>query len=260
MSDHPTPSETDLHDVAALADGSLDLSRREEVEARIAANPELTAELARQRRSIELVVQAQRTVQAPPALRQRVAAERARRRPLVSFGRWGLAAGVAGIAAAVLALFLVLPSGISGDKLIAQATAAQTRPVERPAPQEASATLLAFERFGVTFPAYRTKFKWDAVGERADRAEGREIATVFYRKADAAIGYSVISGDTIDPPANSRALQQEGTTVNVLRDGERTVVVFTRQGRTCVVSGTGVAEADLIELAAWKGKGTVPFA
>ena len=260
MSDHTAPTETDRVDIVALADGSLDPMRREAVEARVAADPSLAAELERQRRALALIVQAQRTVQAPAGLRERIGAERLRRRPLVSSRRWGFAAGGVAIAAAVLALFLVLPGGVAGDTLVAQATAAHSRPVERPAPQEASATLLAFERYGVAFPAYRTKFQWDAVGERVDRADGRDIATVFYRKDDAAIGYSVISGDAVDPPKNSRAVTQEGSRVHVLSDGSRTVVVVTRQGRTCVVSGSGVDEATLIELAAWKGKGTVPFA
>lgn len=259
MSELTPPTEADLLDLTALADGSLDPARRDGVEARVAADPVLAVELERQRRALALIVHSQRTVQAPATLRERVGAERMRRRPLFSFGRLGFAAGGVAIAAAVLALLLVLPSGVSGDRLVAQATAAQSRPVERPAPQEASPTLLAFERFGVAFPAYRTKFQWAAVGERADRADGRDIATVFYRKADASIGYSVISGDSVDPPKGSRAVVQEGSTVHVSRDGARTVVVFTRQGHTCVVSGTGVAEATLVELAAWKGKGTVPF-
>ena len=54
-------------------------------------------------------------------------------------------------------------------------------------------------------------------------------------------------------------MRQEGSTVRVVTQGERTIVVVERSGRTCVVSAVGVPEATLVELAAWKGKGTVPF-
>lgn len=262
MSDLHPPTEQDLQDVAALADGSIDPSRRAAVEARVQASEELTAELARQRSVLDLVVQAQRTVGAPASLRQAVGAERIRRRPLFAPRRLGLAAGgLAVVAAALVAALLVLPGGVSGDVLVAQATAAHSKPVERPAPQEQAGapTLLDFERFGVVFPAWRTEFEWDAVGERDDEAEGRQIATVLYRKAEKSIGYSVISGDRIEFPANARVVDQDGTTVRVRTDGDRVVVLFERQGRTCVMSGVGVPEATMVELAAWKGKGTVPF-
>jgi hypothetical protein len=168
---------------------------------------------------------------------------------------------VALAAAALIVVLLVLPGSVPGDTIIAQAAAAHGKPVERPAPQEQAQqpTLLDFERFGVTFPAWRTKFKWEAVGERTDRVEGREIATVLYRKGENTVGYSVISGKTLEIPEGARSFQQEGSTVRVLTLGDRTVVVFERLGRTCVVSAVGVAEDRLIELAAWKGKGTVPF-
>ena len=261
MSDAPQHSEQDLQDVAALADGSLVSARRVEVEERVAASPQLTQELARQRRVLEAVVAAQRRVQAPPSLRKAIAAERIRRRPLFSFGRLGFAAGgVALAAAALVVVLLVLPGSVPGDQIIAQAAAAHGKPVEGPAPQEKTATLLAFERFGVSFPAWRTTFRWDAVGVRADRANGRDIATVLYRKNGKAVGYSVISGDRLNPPKGARAVQREGSTVRVFSQGARTIVVVERHGHTCVVSAVGVPEATLIQLAAWKGKGTVPFA
>lgn len=260
MPDLSQHSEQDLQDLAALADGSLVATRHGEVEERVAASPELTQELARQRRALGLVVAAQRRVQAPPSLRQAVTAERTRRRPLFSLGRFGFAAGgVALAAAALVVILLMLPGSVPGDQIIAQAAAAHAKPVQGPAPQEKTPTLLAFERFGVAFPAWRTKFQWDAVGERADRADGRDIATVLYRKKGKAVGYSVISGDRLDPPKGSHAVRQEGSTVRVVTQGKRTIVVVERSGRTCVVSAVGVPEATLVELAAWKGKGTVPF-
>ncbi len=187
-------------------------------------------------------------------------AGRVGRRPL-SFGRMGFAAGgVALVAVVLVVIMLVVSRSVPGDQIIAQAAAAHAKPVERPAPQEQSPTLLAFERVGVTFPAWRTTFRWDAVGERADRAEGRDIATVLYRKDGNAIGYSVISGTGLNAPTGATSVVQEGSTVRVITRGGRTIVVFDRHGHTCVVSAVGVPQATLVELAAWKGQGTVPFA
>jgi hypothetical protein len=39
----------------------------------------------------------------------------------------------------------------------------------------------------------------------------------------------------------------------------REVVTWLRGGRTCVLSGDGVSSATLLELAAWKGMGSVKF-
>ena len=37
------------------------------------------------------------------------------------------------------------------------------------------------------------------------------------------------------------------------------MVTWLRGGQTCVLSGEGVSEATLLELAAWKGLGSVKF-
>jgi hypothetical protein len=36
-------------------------------------------------------------------------------------------------------------------------------------------------------------------------------------------------------------------------------VTWERHGRTCVLSGAGVAATKLLDLAGWKGLGAVPF-
>lgn len=261
MNDHdPTLTEQDLADLAALADGSLDASRVAGVEERIAASPAMGAEFARQRRAIDRVVAAQRQVGAPAKLRAKVTAERARRAPVVRLPRFGLAAGGAAlVAVALVVVFFVLPGGVNGERLIAAAAATHGNIPERPAPQEASPTLLDFEKSGVAFPAYRTKFGWDAVGERDDRVEGRDVATVIYRKGDRAVGYSVVAGGTVSPPKSARTVVQEGNTVRVFNDGPRTIAVVERQGHTCVLSGVDVPDRTIVELAGWTGKGTVPF-
>ncbi len=260
MSDEPRITEADLADIAALADGSMPADRREDVRERIATSPELTAELARQTRATELVAHAQRQVSAPAGLRARVGAERTRRRPLVSPRRLGFATGgiAVAVAAVILALF-VIPSGVTGGTLLAEAAATHARASERPAPPPRNAALLDLERFGVMFPNWTGEFEWTAVGARDDRVRGRDVATVTYRKGDATLGYSVISGDRVDAPGSARALIRDGVPLRVFRDGDRTIVVFDRGSRTCVVSGVGVPEDTLTKLAAWKGSGALRF-
>jgi hypothetical protein len=74
---------SELAELAALADGSLAPKRRAALEARVAADSELADRLAEQRRAVALARSAAAEVEAPPALRARVAKpSRARRAPM----------------------------------------------------------------------------------------------------------------------------------------------------------------------------------
>jgi anti-sigma factor RsiW len=66
-------------ELAALADGSLAPARQEELEARVAASPELRARLAEQQHAVALARTAVEGVEAPPALRARLDAQRVAR-------------------------------------------------------------------------------------------------------------------------------------------------------------------------------------
>jgi hypothetical protein len=44
-----------------------------------------------------------------------------------------------------------------------------------------------------------------------------------------------------------------------LRDGQRDVVVFTRQGHTCVLAGHVMSRHTLERLATWRGDGSIHF-
>lgn len=260
MREVPTISDSDLADIAALADGSLPGERVDEVRARVAASAELTAELQRQRRATTLVAAAQRRTRAPAELRARVGAERMRRRPFIAGRRIGLATGGIAVAAVALVIaLLVIPSGVTGERLLAEAAATHAKPVEGPAPQPLTPTLLDKEAFGVAFPDWRSEFQWEAVGVRADRVQGRDVITVSDRKDDATVGYSVISGDPVDVPESVRTVDRDGVPVHLFRDGDRTIAVFERGGRTCVMSAVGVPDETLVKLAAWQGDGTIPF-
>ena len=74
--DSPEIKAEDLRDLSALADGSIDPTRRDAVEARIAASPELSALYAREARIVDVIHSARATDRAPDALRARIAAQR----------------------------------------------------------------------------------------------------------------------------------------------------------------------------------------
>jgi hypothetical protein len=243
-------------ELAALADGSLSSERQALLEERVAASPELQSALEEQRRAVAAVRGID--VEAPAGLRARVEAQRrARIRPR----RLALGVGFATAAAAAAVLLLVtLPGGVSGPSLAEAATLA-TRPAVEPSPPPLAAEpkLLDANVEGVAFPAWEEKFGWKTAGARADTLDGRETETVFYEKNGKRIGYTIVGGDALDVPADTHPAKREGTPVIVLQAGDRSVVTWERNGRTCVLSGKGVPAGTLVKLAAWKGKGAVDF-
>jgi len=96
-----------LAELAALADGSLPPERRAVLEARVAASSELADRLADQERAVTLTRTAAAEVEAPPALRARIQAQRHQRRMPVSrrLGAVGAAAAVAVVVVIGLAVF-----------------------------------------------------------------------------------------------------------------------------------------------------------
>jgi hypothetical protein len=97
----------ELAELAALADGSLPPERRAVLEARVAASSELADRLADQERAVTLTRTASDEVEAPPALRARIQAQRHQRRMPVSrrLGAVGAAAAVAVVVVIGLAVF-----------------------------------------------------------------------------------------------------------------------------------------------------------
>jgi hypothetical protein len=252
--DQPDDPEADL---AALADGTLPESRRRAVLTAVEESPELTALLAEQERAVALVRGAVADVEAPAGLRRRVeAGQRARRRsrPLALVG------AAATLAAAALVLVLVLPGGAGGPTVAEAATIGARGAVAPPPPARPDEPkLLARDVEGVAFPSWTRNFGWEATGARADELDGRDTTTVFYGKDGKEIAYTIVGGDTLDAPDGAQAVRREGTDLRVFRQGDRLVVTWQRNGRTCVLSGTGVTEDVLVKLAAWKGQGAVEF-
>jgi hypothetical protein len=241
-------------ELAALADGSLPHDRAAEVEAHVAASPELQAALAEQRRAVAFVRGVD--VEAPAALRSRV---EARRRPRTRRIALGAVFATAAVAAAVV-LLVTLPGGVGGPSL-ADAAALGARPPAQPAPGPSASEpkLLDAEIEGVAFPSWDEKFGWRTVGARTDEIGGRDTKTVFYEKEGKRIAYTVVGGDALDAPDTTGSARREGTDVTVLQAGDRAIVTWERQGKTCILSGKGVPAGTLVKLAVWKGKGAVGF-
>jgi hypothetical protein len=252
--EHPQPTATELAELSALADGTLDPARHDEVQARIQASPELTALYERERRVVDALHQARATERAPARLRERIdgarpsRATRTRRR----FAYGGATAAV--LAAIVLALVLVLPSGTPGGPSVSAAAALAGRgPTQgAPVPDPSSPGGRQYEGLGdVYFPNWASHFGWVAVGARTDTLGGRSAVTVYYRWKKATIAYTIVESPPLAvPPATTTT--RNGTELHTFKVNGRPVVTWRRAGDTCVLSGTGVSAADMQRLAAWK--------
>jgi hypothetical protein len=251
------PDERTRRALASLADGSLQGYDRLELEARVARSPELRAALERQRageaalRSLDL--------EAPSDLRARVMAHRETRRRS-SRRRWAIGGPIATAAAAAgLIAVLLLPAGGGGPTVPEAAALYQRPPTAGVAVDRSNPKLLASEVEGVPFPNWKARFGWRETGTRTDRLDGRVARTVFYRQAGKRLAYTIVSGEGIRAPGGSRAERLNGVTLHSFQAGDRRVVTWWRDGRTCVLSASGVAEHTLLTLASWKGDGAVPF-
>jgi hypothetical protein len=115
----PREDEPDVHElsrIAALADGSLEPKRRAELEARVAASPELADRLAEQQRAVALVRNAAVEIEAPAPLRTRIEAQRHPRRTVAPRGFVLIGAAATAMSVVALAVGLaVFGSGTSDE-------------------------------------------------------------------------------------------------------------------------------------------------
>jgi hypothetical protein len=212
-----------------------------------------------------LVAAAVAETSAPVALRARVEELRRGReqaRPSTR-RRWlGLAASFAAVAAAAVAALVISLGGASAPSVLATVSLAGPGPnLPAPKPDPNNDALLQTRIDGLPFPDWGPDFDWRAVGARQDEIEGRRATTVYYdtpRGARAA--YTILGGDTIKVPADARAVRIRGDTYHVMNRGDRRIVVWNRDGHTCVMSAPmSVPESRLVFLAAWDDGGNVPF-
>jgi anti-sigma factor RsiW len=254
-------SDDELADLARLADGTLPADRRAEVEARVAASPQLSSIVARQGIALG-ALRSTAEIGAPARLRASVERRRGAGRTARG-GRRRVVIGrsIAAVAAVALALILVLPSGFSGGPSVADAAALAEKPPTEPAPAgvPGAPALLRKEVDDVPFPNYAAKFGWKPEGARQDDPSGRDATTVHYQKGSRTIQYTIVSGDALDPPSDARSTTRAGVEYRSFRHDGRTVVTWERDGHTCVLSSTVARPAELLALADWRGKGALPF-
>lgn len=250
--------ERTIRELARLADGSLQGEARDVLEEKISASPTLRAAMERQRAGVAALRGLE--LQTPPGLRARILSERAtpsrpvRRRRLAIGG----ALGAAAVASALIALVL-LPSGAGGPTVVQAARLSKLPATESVQVEPSNPKLLAAAVEGVPFPNWTKEFGWRQAGIRSDRLDGRDTRTVFYEHAGKRIGYTIVSGDGIGPPSGARASSINGVKLHSTSDQGRQIVTWWRDGRTCVLSGSGVSDRQLLKLASWKGDGAVPF-
>ena len=247
-------STEEIAELCALADGTLPAGRRAEVEAWVAASPELQELLERQRRSL-LATQALAADETVPeslqaaveADRRALGSRRARSRRLVP--RVALV-GVAAFAAAVVAA--VVLTGGPGAPTVADAarlaTQAPTGPA--PAPVGPAGARLAVGVEGVAFPNFAQWAGWRTLGVRHGSVDGRRATVVFYGKGDRRMAYVIVAGSTLSRPSGGETTTRQGVEYQTLRLNGRPAVTWRRGGHTCILIGQA-PRAELLTLAGW---------
>jgi hypothetical protein len=244
-------SPAQLAELSALADGSLDPSRRQTVEAWIACSPELLDLYERERAAVDALHHAA-AERAPARLRLHVQGQRVTRGRGSRVPGYGAVAGA--IAAAAIAVVLVLPGGTPGSPSLSQAAGLALRGplAPAPAPDSADPRVKLADRFQrVYFPNWATTLGWRAVGMRRDRLDGRTTTTVFYQRQGELVAYTIVGAPALSPPSGP-VTRLNGFELRVFRLAGRTVVTWRRAGHTCVLSAARVPLRVLEQLAGWR--------
>jgi len=243
-------SSEEMAELAALADGTLPPGRRAEVEARVAASPELRQLFERQRRAV-LASQGLAAEEVPASLRAAVEARRSglgvkpgRARRLVP--RAALAGAAAGAAAVVAAIVL---GGGPGAPTVADAASLAMQAPTAPAPAPAGETTLAVAVEGVAFPNL-ARYGWHPLGMRRGRIDGRDGTVVFYGRNGRRLGYVIVAGAGLARPSGGQATSIGRVQYQTLRVSGRLAVTWRRDGHTCVLIGQAT-RAELLRLASW---------
>jgi hypothetical protein len=250
-------------DLARLADGTLQGRRRELLGRLLDRSPELQRRLEEQRRARAAVRSSAARERAPFALRVRHRALTVRPGRGAGSGlRLRLGLGLAGSLAALAAILALLTSGPAGPTVALAATVATRPAVARVSePPDDSVRLPRLRAAGLPFPYWEDRFGWRATGARTDRIDGRVMTTVFYAKGSGRIAYTIVSGRPLAPGASPvRTLTLARTELATFKsDGGQHIVTWTRRGHTCVLSGRDVPVKALLELAAWRAHGQIPY-
>ena len=244
-------SERDMADLCALADGTLPAERRAEVEARVAASPQLLELVDCQRRSLA----ATRSLDSEPVPASLTAAIEARRSVPRSRSRRRrslvLALSVAGLLAAVVAIgILGMGTGPRGPSIVEAAQLA-VRPPNEPAPAvSAGGNDLMAAVQGVAFPNFARSFGWSAVGERHGRLGAHDATVVYYVKGGRGLAYAIVAGPALPLPSDAQTTTLGGVRFQTLSVDGRLAVTWQHAGHTCVLIGAA-SRAELLTLASW---------
>ena len=246
---YPTP--TQLADISALADDSLDPSRRQAVEDWVAGSPHRRALFERERAAVELLRQAA-TERAPAGLRMRLDAQRTSGDSRL---RWKPTYAVLAsvLACAVAALALLLPGGTPGAPSVSQAAQLAVRGPSGPAPAPDPGDpgmKLAQRLQGLYFPNWSATLGWRPIGVRSDQLGGRQAVTVYYQRNGMSVAYTILATPALAQPS-APVTHLGGAVLQTLSVRGRTVVTWRRAGHTCVISAFGVSRRVLEQLADW---------
>jgi anti-sigma factor RsiW len=252
-------TEQDFAELCALADGTLPSERRAQVEARVAASPDLRELVERQRRAVA-ATRALADEPVPASLATEVEARRRKARPrrTTLAPRLGLAGAAATLAAALVIVAVVVTGG-PGGPTVADAAGLSSRPPTAPPPASTNnGTGLALDVEGVAFPDLRRSYGWRAVGARADKLDGRQAKIVYYAKGAKRIAYVIVSGSALKRPSGGSSKVIGGVLFQALRFDGRMGVTWRRAGRTCVLTGSA-SRGELLRLASWRGGGALRY-
>ena len=246
-------SSQEMAELCGLADGTLPAERRDEVETRVAASPELQELLERQRRAV-LAAQTLEADEVPEALQANVDARArtlavTRGRPRRRVVRLALAGAAAVVAAAVAAVFLSVGPGAP---TVADAARLGTQPTTEPAPPPTgeAGTKLALAVEGIPFPNLTRFAGWRAVGARHARIDGRDATVVVYRKDGRRLGYVIVGGAGLPRPSGAQATVIRRAEYQSLPFNNGIAVTWRRGGHTCVLIGRATRR-ELLRLASW---------
>jgi anti-sigma factor RsiW len=247
-------SDQEVAELCAFADGTLPPARRGEVATRVAASPELTAMVARQRRALT-ATRALASEPVPASLRASVQ-DLAPRRAKVRRRRLGAAASAAAVLAAVAVFFVVLSvsGGPAAPSVAAAAQLALQAPTGPPPAAVTGTGKLAANVEGVSFPDYLASYGWRPVGVRHGQVGGRSATVVYYEKGGRRLGYAIVAGPGLPLPAQAASTTRSGVRFQTLTLQGRQVVTWRNQGHTCVMVGQ-VPAGELVTLAGWGGTG-----
>ena len=253
------PSERDL---VGLADGSLRGQRRADVERALEDRPDLRSAVAAQKRVLTAIERAAGQ-EAPHALRARLALARPPARPRPQKRLAGLAAaGTAAVAGVVVGVIVAGSGGtaLARASVLQAAVLSDRSPTQRVGePKAGVESLPGVRSAGLSFPYWGDRFGFKATGVRYDAVGGQRVTTVFYSRGSSRVAYEIVSGAPLRLGGAAGTSWRQGVLLRTQAGHRGPVVSWKRDGHTCVLVGDHVSLPVMLELAAWRQGGRIPY-